>query len=601
MDQAQGSYARHTNMQFQKKANILYGHNWSGNDPVAIEMACIRKGGRWKNEEGAECGNGNFFHYRRLMQLLWPGEWWSRWDDLIVQELTAQPSVFLGISGPASSGKTHRVSRFALCLYFCFPNNTTILCSTTTRELLEMRIFGEIKKGFRKARERFPWLPGNFIESRQLIVTDERGDELGREIRNCIKGVACKKGGQWEGLGDYIGIKNDIVMLAADEAQLMEQGFFDSTGNLSSNPRFILVGMGNPKDTTDSFGKMCEPIPGWEAHDQPDSTHAWDTRFRNGRCLRLVGTDSPNMDRKDGLILFPKLIARRYIDQIANTYGTESWQYLMWVMAKFPLNAQARRVITMAMCRKFKAFEPVSFGTKITKLFALDAAYSAVGGDRCVGLEMHFGECTDGVRRLFLATAPMILPVSQEKGLPEDQIAQWVKDYCMANQIPSSHCFFDGTGRSSLTSALARLWAADVVPVEFGGMATDRPSPQNPRKTCREMYGKFVTELWFTSRVAIEADQIRGLTESIAEEGQLRVWTINNNGKVDVEKKDDTKLRLGRSPDLYDAFVTGLEGARRLGFQIGKLGKIGGQKESELLRLRNKWTTMIKSRELHAA
>jgi hypothetical protein len=587
-------------MQFQKKAtNELYGCEWSGSNAVAIEMACIQKNGSWQMN-GKTCGMGLFYHYKRLMHLLWPGEWWSRWDDLILQELVAKPSIFLGIAGPSSASKTHRVSRFALCLYFCFPNCSTILCSTTTRELLEMRIFGEIKKGFRKARERYDWLPGNFIESRQLILTDERTDE-GREFRNGIKGVPCRRGTQWEGLGDYVGIKNDIVMLAADEAHLMEPGFFDSTGNLSSNPRFILVAMANPKDTTDSFGKLCEPVHGWDTHEQMETTHAWDTRFRNGRCLRLVGLDSPNLDRKDGLVFFPKLIGQKYITEIADTYGRESWQFLMWVMAKFPLNAQERRVITMAMCRKFQAFEQVKFGPKVTKILAMDAAYSAVGGDRCVAMELWFGACTDEVQRMALASAPMLVPVFSDKGLVEDQIAIWTREYCVAREIPPRHFFFDGTGRSSLTSALARIWSPDVVPLEFGGLATDRPSPQDPRKTCREMYGKFVTELWWTARVLIEADQMRGLTEEIANEGCLRSWQLNNSGKIDVEKKEDTKLRLGRSPDLFDSFVAGIEGARRLGFQIGKLGKHSGRGESELLKLRQKWMDVLKSRELKAA
>lgn len=586
-------------MAFQKANYELYGQEWASKDAVAIEMACIQKGGAW-TYNGKECGNGLFFHYKRLMNLLWPGEWWSRWDDLILQELVAKPSIYLGIAGPSSASKTHRVSRFALCLYFCFPKSSTILCSTTTRELLEMRIFGEIKKGFRKARERCQWLPGFFTESKQLILTDEKTEE-GREFRDGLKGVPCRTGGQWKGLGDYVGIKNDIVMLAADEAHLMEPGFFDAVGNLASNPRFILVALGNPKDCTDSFGKVCEPINGWDTHYQGETTQSWDTRFRRGRCLRLVGTDSPNLDRKDGNVMFPKLIGQRYISEIAETYGKESWQYMMWVMAKFPVNAQLRRVITMAMCRKFRAFEEVNFGESVKKLFAMDAAYSAVGGDRCVGIEFCFGKCTDGVTRLAIVGSPMIVPVVSDKGLPEDQIALWTKDYCETNGILPRHFFFDGTGRSSLTSAMARLWSPEVQPIEFGGLATDRPSPQDPRKTCKDMYGKFVTELWYTWRVVIESDQFRRLTDEIANEGNLRAWTINRNGKVDVEPKEETKERLGRSPDLADATACGVEGARRMGFQIGKLGTKTGQGESELLKLRQKWLETLKSRELHAA
>ena len=35
-----------------------------------------------------------------------------------------------------------------------------------------------------------------------------------------------------------------------------------------------------------------------------------------------------------------------------------------------------------------------------------------------------------------------------------------------------------------------------------------------------------------------------------------------------MEPKEKMKLKSGRSPDLVDAVVCGIEGARRLGFQI---------------------------------
>lgn len=574
-------------------------------------MACIQRGGKWKGDNGQECGSGLAHHYKRMMQLLWPGEWWSRWDDLIVDECVK--ATFLGIAGPSSASKTHRVSRYALCTYWCFPNCTTVLCSTTTREMLELRIWGEIKKGFRKARERYPGLAGTFLESRQKITTDGK-DVDGREFRNGIVGVPCKAGEKFIGLADYVGIKNDIVILICDEGHLMPASYLDATGNLSSNNRFQMIGLGNPNDTTNAFGRLCEPVNGWDTFNQGETTTSWNTRYRTGRCLRLVGTDSPNLDRKDGLEVYPKLIGKRYINEIATTYGTESWQYLMWVLAKFPTSVLERRVITRDLCVKFGAFEPVVWGAgKLTRLFCIDAAYGSVGGDRCVGMELAFGTDVNGKTILALEGKPMLIPVAvgkqDAKGmpiLPEDQIAKWTKDFCEPKEIPPNHVVFDGTGRSSLMSAFARIWDAYVVSLEFGGRATDRPCPADPRMTCREMYGKFVSELWFTARVIIESGQMRGLTEEIVLEGQSRAWSntkTSGTGKSvqDVEAKEDTKERLGRSPDLFDSLVSGIELARRLGFQITKLDRRGKHSESVLRKLAEEWRTELRSRELKAA
>ena len=42
---------------------------------------------------------------------------------------------------------------------------------------------------------------------------------------------------------------------------------------------------------------------------------------------------------------------------------------------------------------------------------------------------------------------------------------------------------------------------------------------------------------------------------------------------IEVEPKEDTIERMGVSPDLYDAYACGCEGARQKGFRIERLGE----------------------------
>jgi hypothetical protein len=44
-------------------------------------------------------------------------------------------------------------------------------------------------------------------------------------------------------------------------------------------------------------------------------------------------------------------------------------------------------------------------------------------------------------------------------------------------------------------------------------------------------------------------------------------YSTNSRGQVAIEKKEDTKKRLGRSPDLGDCFVLGLYGLKGMGFE----------------------------------
>ncbi len=60
---------------------------------------------------------------------------------------------------------------------------------------------------------------------------------------------------------------------------------------------------------------------------------------------------------------------------------------------------------------------------------------------------------------------------------------------------------------------------------------------------------------------------MRGLTEDVMMEFAAREWGFQG-GRIQVEPKDRMKIKIGRSPDLADSVVCGVEGARRRGFVI---------------------------------
>jgi hypothetical protein len=111
------------------------------------------------------------------------------------------------------------------------------------------------------------------------------------------------------------------------------------------------------------------------------------------------------------------------------------------------------------------------------------------------------------------------------------------------------------------------------VPVEFGGPGTDRPVSRKIQTPCKNFFSNFMSELWYQARHIIEADQLRRLPINVMEEGCMRGYESTKGNRIQVEPKEECKLRMGRSPDLFDAFVCGLELARRLGFGIQGISK----------------------------
>jgi hypothetical protein len=209
-----------------------------------------------------------------------------------------------------------------------------------------------------------------------------------------------------------------------------------------------------------------------------------------------------------------------------------------------------------------------------------DASYGSVGGDRCPVGWLQFGKCLDGVTRVLFREL-WLCPVTIRKGMiPEDQIAAFVREKMDSVNVLPENFFFDGRG--SLAMSFARIWSPKVEAIEFGGPCTSRPAgpdlyviDENTQvrrlKRANEHFRKFVTELMWSWRYAIESDQIRGLTPDIVLDAQPREWRKVAQDRIEIETKREMRLRTGISPDLADMFETGLEGARRRGFQISKL------------------------------
>lgn len=554
--------------------------------PIAIELEMIRKGGQFRKRNGEIAGEGLFFHYKRFQELVWPEKKWHKWNKLLLEQFLENRMI--GVVGPASSGKSFEAACFALVSYYAFPECTTVLVSSTEREMLEMRIWGEIKKAHRIAKERFPHLPGYLIESRQRIVTDSRDENAdGRDFRNGLTGCACKRGGAFVGLGSFIGVKNKRLIHVADELQFMPNAFIDAIANLNKNQGFKGIGLGNPKDITDCLGRFCEPsaeIGHWDGNiDQAGGTKVWRTRFPNGICVQLVGSDSPNHDAPEGQPEpYPFLIGRKTIQDDIDFYGKDSLQFAMMDEGRFPRGQSQKRIITRQMCLKFGALEEAVWKSENrTRIGFMDAAYGSTGGDRCVFGELQFGPDATG-RQILNLIGIMVVPISgQSPDLPEDQIANFVKDQCISRNIPPENFFFDSTGHGSLVAAFARLWSPSVQPMEFGGRPSDRQVSGEIYASCRDYYFNFRSELWFTSRLIIIAGQFRGMTEETMMEGCMAEWGLVSKNKTKVEPKEDTKLKVGRSPDLYDALIAGCEGARRRGFVIARLGTKSVQNTSD--------------------
>lgn len=584
------------------KKRALYGLLWNPlTAPLEVEFQMIRAGGQWTTKAGGTAGNGLLWHWQRAKKLLWPDFEEHRWDELRAKCFLDH--TYIGEMGCAAGGKSQSACCNFLLWWYLYPQHTTVLVSSTDIPSLELRVWGMMKAYHRAAKDRWSWLPGYLIEGKRMITLDPRQDcEEGRDFRNGVIAIPCKKGSAYVGMGSYVGIHNKRVGLLGDELNLMPRAFMDSTSNLSKAETFKLNGLGNPNETTNAHGALCEPameIGGWDGGiDQTPGTKTWKTRWPNGVCIQTPGTDSPNMDfPADQPPHYPFLVTREQIENDAQIWGRDDWHFTMMVDGKMPRGQGSRRVITRQMCLKGRALEePIWRDSRRTRLGFLDAAYRGVGGDRCVFGELQFGFEAEplpepgkpifvlanrdlgapGQRQIIALIDLLVIPISGEKGAdePEDQIVRFVKDQCEKRGIPPENFCFDSAMRTSLVTAFARLWSAQVETIDSMGQPDDRQVSANIQVSCRDYYSKRVTQFWYDMRHAIEAQQVRGLNEDAIREGCIREFKLVKGNKIEIETKEDMKVKSGRSPDLFDSICFGLYLAQKRGFVITKIGAI---------------------------
>lgn len=593
-----------TNVRKSSGRFFKYGVWWSPfTDESKMQLDCIRHGGQWTKQNGEIAGNGLYYHFRRFQEIIWPDKLWQKgpfknyWAEKILEcWIEAQ---YLGLMGCAAAGKSDALGSTVLTDWYAFPDCTTVLVSSTDLKSLERRIWGMIKGYHRIAKGARDFIPGHLIEGKQMIIQDPKSEFAeGRDFKNGICAVPSYKGSQFVGLASWSGIHNKRVRVVADEANLMTRSYLDGASNLSKCQDFKLAALGNPNETTNAHGIICEPsaeLGGWEGGiDQSPGTKVWKTRYPNGLCLQLPGDDSPNFKAgPDEEVPFPFLMTRQQMEDDAKIWGIDDWHFQMMNNAKMPRGQGSHRVITRQECERNGAvLEPFWRDSNITKIASLDAAYRGAGGDRCVFTEINFGKEIDsnselasnsGIisqkstlpqgRQILSLVDQIVIPIDAGIGAdtPESQIVRFVKDQCDRRGILPANFFFDSGMRTSLVQAFSRDWSLDVQSVDCGDAPTEQPVSLEIQIPCRDYFRKLVTELWFSVRLVIISKQFRNLSKDAMWELCAREWKNTPGNKIEVESKVEMKEKTARSPDLADSLAIAVFGARKRGFQIARL------------------------------
>lgn len=100
----------------------------------------------------------------------------------------------------------------------------------------------------------------------------------------------------------------------------------------------------------------------------------------------------------------------------------------------------------------------------------------------------------------------------------------------------------------------------------FNAMPTDRPVSLLDRTPANLKFSNLMTEIWMVGKELLMSGQWKGLSEDLIKELCSRRYGDNNGrdaqGRIELEETRKQKKRLGKSPDLANAALIGLQVAR---------------------------------------
>lgn len=124
------------------------------------------------------------------------------------------------------------------------------------------------------------------------------------------------------------------------------------------------------------------------------------------------------------------------------------------------------------------------------------------------------------------------------------EIARWANELRMLFRLPRVLICVDGIGVGAGVVDTLRAMGFDVVDVQAAGRARDERKHANVR-----------AELWSDMRDWLIAGGLLGDDEELAEDLTAPDFLFDLRGRIQVEKKDAIRARLGRSPDRADALA----------------------------------------------
>jgi hypothetical protein len=508
---------------------------------------------------------------KRIMSVIWPDEMkpdkWNEWTERTLKQLCDDKSAVVSrgnrvkttvMSGCAAASKTWSSGMYAFAWWAVAPERSIVIFTSTTREMIRRRIWPVVQHFFHTAKtasgETREWKLFNKVESRTTIQYIGDNDEEAPSDKNAIFAMAVAHGETQKAAHNLRGMHAERILLVVDEANGTPEAIFEAIPNQRKGCKnYELIVIGNPISHLDPHGQCARPIGGWGVIGE--ETPSWETagvdkwQIEPGVCLRFDGKESPNVQTGDDN--WPFIYTTSDWKRACDPRKEKTLAYWSQDRGLWPPDGFVNSIINEAMLAKYdpENGNPFSFISRKRMVAFLDPAF---GGDDCKLYLAEVGDIEGGKDGIQIVKEVTITFEYVNRDEIDYLIARRCIEECKANRV-EPECFGldrTGTGRG-VAAVISAEWSNSIHQVEFGQMATDRPSSTADGRPAREVYYNRTTEMAWSMREFLEAGQLRGIPQQARLEACLRTYSVAGR-RYKIEPKTDFKSRIGYSPDSYD-------------------------------------------------
>lgn len=437
-------------------------------------------------------------------------------------------------------GKSFVAAIIVLWFITCFCPSTVITTAPTARQVKDI-LWKEIAAGY--YRSKIP-LGGRML-SQDLIMSDKQ--------KWFATGFTTTK----FNLDRFQGFHNTNILVVLDEACGVAQSLYNAfEGLLSAGAVIRLLLIGNPSDSATEFGKAFREDSLYHkfhlsVFDEPNFYTfgiTLDDIKKNTWQEKITGP----LPRT--YLSVPKWAAERYA-----AWGEDNPLFQVKIMGNFPI-INANRFIPLNWIERAIAKDEVEAGEKI---IGVDIARE--GDDESV---------------LCIRDGNVVKPFLVWNHLDTMQSVNRIA--AILDLEKPSKIFVDSVGvGGGIYDRLKELGYA-VIPLNGGERAYE------------ETYYNSRSEMYWGVRKALEADALILPDDDILTNEMLNIeysFTVKN--KFRVEPKDETKKRLGKSPDRFDALAATFFSKPAEGMTVA--GSLGGifNKDSQRAEVSQEWDDIL--------